>query len=236
MSIATPATIELNEQDIIEFLQSDPDFFARNPQLTNSLPVAHSVHGTTSLVNIRLQQQRLRIDELETQLSDLMNIAMDNEKLFRIYADIYTALYSCKSVAQMQRILMTELQAQLPLAAVNLYINEAYFQIKPQHAHLAISAGKLIQVSQLKFAGSDHYLGSIAGLEKLQLFGSNTLVSSVALMALGDRGQYGLLAIGSAKANHYQEGMDNLLLAQLCRIISTLLPQLIPTRDQVNTR
>lgn len=235
MSMMNTAENLLDEQDVIAFLQSDPDFFIRNPMLAASLPVTHAAQGTTSLVGMRLQQQRDRISELENQLSELMKIAMDNEKLFRIYADIYTALYSCQSVAQMQRILMTELQSQLPLAAVNLHINEAYFKIKPQHAHLAISAGKLIQVNRLKFAGSDHYLGPVAGLEKLQLFGLNTLVNSVALMALGDRGQYGLLAIGSAKANHYQEGMDNLLLAQLCRIISTLLPQLIPTRDQANT-
>lgn len=234
MSRVNTAKKSLSEQDVISFLKSDPDFFVRNPLLAASVPVTHEPQGTTSLVNIRLQQQRARISALEEQLSELMTIASDNEKLFGIFADIYTALYSCESVNQMQRILVNELQSQLPLAAVNLHINESYFQIKAPHYNLAISAGKLIQIGRLKFAGSDHYLGPIAGLENMQLFAPDALVNSVALMALGERGKYGLLAIGSANATHYQEGMDNLLLSQLCRIISTLLPQLIPTRDQSN--
>jgi uncharacterized protein YigA (DUF484 family) len=231
MSVMEQIDTGLDEQDVIAFLQSDPDFFLRNETLAASLQVSHQAQGTVSLVTLRLLQQRERIEQLELHIEQLMTIAADNGKLFGIYADIYTALFNCRSVAQMQRILATTFQSQLPLAAVNLHLNEAYFQLKSQHQPLAISAGQLVRIRQQKFAGSDHYLGPLDGLDKTQLFGADALVNSVALMALGEHGEYGLLAIGSAKANHYQAGMDNLLLAQLCRIISTMLPQLIPLRD-----
>jgi len=207
LSTETPA---LSEQDVIAFLQADPDFFVRNNDLVDSLPISHGAQGSVSLVTLRLERQRQRIADLELQLQQLVAIAADNDKLFRIYADIYTALFNCTSVMQMQRILVTQIQSQLPLA---------------------ISAGQLVRIRQKQFAGGDHYFGPVAGVDKALLFGQDALVNSVALMALGERGEYGLLAIGSANADHYQAGMDNLLLGQLCRIISTLLPQLMPSRD-----
>lgn len=234
MSIVNIGSGLPDEQDVIRFLKANPTFLSQNPWVVEELSESAQEKSVTSLVHIRLQQQRQRITELELQLSELVTIAADNEKLFHIYADIYTALYNCQSVSQMQRILASKLQSKLPLAAVKLHVNEAYFKIKPHSAPMAISAGKLIQVNRLKFAGRDHYLGPISGLEKLQLFHADALVNSVALMQLGERGQYGLLAVGSANASHFQMGMDNLLLAQLCRIISTLLPQLMPTRDKAN--
>jgi len=227
-NVETPA---ISEQDVIAFLQADPDFFVRNNSLVDSLPISHGTQGSVSLVTLRLERQRQRIAELELQLKQLVAIAADNDKLFRIYADIYTALFNCTSVMQMQRILVTQIQSQLPLAAVKLHLNEAYFHLKSQYAPLAISAGQLVRIRQKQFAGGDHYFGPVSGVDKALLFGQDALVNSVALMALGERGEYGLLAIGSANAEHYQAGMDNLLLGQLCRIISTLLPQLMPSRD-----
>jgi len=230
-SVSLTATLALSDQDVIAFLQADPDFFVRNNHLVESLPISHDSQGCVSLVTLRLERQRQRIADLELQLQQLVAIAADNDKLFRIYADIYTALFHCTSVMQMQRILVTQIQAQLPLAAVKLHLNEAYFYLKSQYLPLAISAGQLIRIRQQQFAGGDHYFGPVAGVDKALLFGQDALVNSVALMALGERGEYGLLAIGSANADHYQAGMDNLLLGQLCRIISTLLPQLMPLRD-----
>lgn len=221
----------ISEQNVIAFLQADPDFFVRNNDLVDSLAISHGAQGCVSLVTLRLERQRQRIADLELQLQQLVAIAADNDKLFRIYADIYTALFSCTSVMQMQRILVTKIQSQLPLAAVNLHLNEAYFHLKSQYLPLAISAGQLVRIRQKQFAGGDHYFGPVTGADKALLFGQDALVNSMALMVLGERGEYGLLAIGSANADHYQAGMDNLLLGQLCRIISTLLPQLMPSRD-----
>ncbi|SQD79512.1 DUF484 family protein [Moritella yayanosii] len=225
---ANPA---ISEQNVIAFLQADPDFFVRNNDLVDTLAISHGAQGCVSLVTLRLERQRQRIADLELQLQQLVAIAADNDKLFRIYADIYTALFNCTSVMQMQRILVTQIQSQLPLAAVNLHLNEACFHLKSQYLPLAISAGQLVRIRQKQFAGGDHYFGPVTGADKALLFGQDALVNSMALMALGERGEYGLLAIGSANADHYQVGMDNLLLGQLCRIISTLLPQLMPSRD-----
>ena len=221
----------ISEQNVIAFLQANPDFFVRNNDLVDTLAISHGGQGCVSLVTLRLERQRQRIADLELQLQQLVAIAADNDKLFRIYADIYTALFSCTSVMQMQRILVTQIQSQLPLAAVNLHLNEACFHLKSQYLPLAISAGQLVRIRQKQFAGGDHYFGPVTGADKALLFGQDALVNSMALMALGERGEYGLLAIGSANADHYQAGMDNLLLGQLCRIISTLLPQLMPSRD-----
>ena len=227
---------EINAEDVTAFLQANPKFFVEYSELAISLPIHHESQGSVSLVMLRMQQQQQRIAQLEAQLQQLMSVAADNDRLFHIYADIYTALFNCNSLTQLQRILVNQIQAQLPLAAIKLHLNEAYFQLKSQHHSLAIAAGQLVRIRQQHFLGGDHYLGPVAGLDKTLLFGSDALVNSVALMALGEQGQYGLLAIGSANANHYQTGMDNLLLSQLCRIISSLLPQLIPLRDRIIIR
>ena len=50
---------------------------------------------------------------------------------------------------------------------------------------------------------------------------------SVALLRLGQQGEAGFLAFGHANPAHYHAGMDSLLLEQLGRFITLLLPTLV---------
>lgn len=224
----------IDDAMIAVYLQQHPDFFHRHKELALGLKIPHQEKGAVSLVALRMEQQRARIEQLENEITELMSIASYNEKVFHVYAEIYSQLFNCRSLTQLQRILVTNLQAQLPLAAATVRINEGQFKLKSQYQDFKISPHKLEQIRHQRLAGEGVYFGQINTAEKAVLFDNGTLINSVALMELGDHGQFGLLAVGSANGNHYQPGMDNLLLSHLCRIISLLLPQLIPLRDQTN--
>ena len=80
-------------------------------------------------------------------------------------------------------------------------------------------------------AGEAIYFGPIDEPDKQVLFGVEALVHSVALLRLGEQGELGLIAFGHANPEHYQPGMDSLLLEQLGRFVTLLLPTLVAGRD-----
>jgi uncharacterized protein YigA (DUF484 family) len=56
--------------------------------------------GTISLVERQLDRQRERIEQLEQEITELMGVASENERIFRVYADLYgrsTAARPCSS-------------------------------------------------------------------------------------------------------------------------------------------
>ena len=56
------------------------------------------------------------------------------------------------------------------------------------------------------------------------------LVHSAAILRLGEQGELGFLAFGHANPEYYHTGMDSLLLEQLGRFISLLVPTLVTLR------
>ena len=87
------------------------------------------------------------------------------------------------------------------------------------------------QLCAQPLAGQSVYFGRLYDHERHLLFGEEALVHSAAILRLGEQGELGLLAFGHADAEYYHPGMDSLLLEQLGRFITLLLPTLVLLRD-----
>ncbi|MGO2088503.1 MAG: DUF484 family protein [Oceanisphaera sp.] len=217
----TAAPLVLDDAAVVEYLQDEPHFFERQGRLLNQLQLPHAQRGSISLVEAKLEQQRRRIYELEDEITELMTVAGDNERIFRVYMDLIPQLFKCTSVASLEACIRYTLQEKLRVSAVRLILDARTFTAADN-----IASEPLARLYQERMSSQMVYLGRLGKEEKRRLF-QDSLVNSCALIRLGNQGEMGLLAFGSTEGGHYGTGMDTLLINQLADVLAQLVPKLV---------
>ena len=211
----------LDDSQIADYLAARPHFFDRHRPLLEQLRLPHEQRGSVSLVEAKLDRQRQRIHELEDEITGLMTVAGENERIFRVYMDLIPRLFECTSVYELERLMRLTLQEQLRISALRLVLDPRTYPAEQSPA-----GEQLERLYRERMASQDVYLGRLGKDEKSRLF-QDAMVNSCALIRLGKRGEMGLLAFGSIDSGHYRSGMDTLLIRQLADILALLLPRLV---------
>lgn len=213
-----------DEWAVRDYLEKDPDFFSRHRDLLDKVRLPHAQRGSVSLVDIQLERLREQNRHLQEEITDLMTIAARNERIYRVYSELYVQLLECDNLEAVLQILETQLKNQLELPIVALRLcEERAWDGDRQLALLRDEADKLIN---RRLQGHPYYFGRLTKAEQKLLFAEQS-VESVALILLGDEQRHGILAIGSNDPNHFQPNMDSLLLEQVRVLLSSKLPQLL---------
>jgi len=110
-------TTELSSADVRAFLLQNPEFFAEHSDLLEKIKLPHEQKGSVSLVEIQSDQLRKKVRQLNFKLNQLVSIAKQNEKIYRVYTDLNVQLLRCESVAEVQFTLEDVLQERLQLSA-----------------------------------------------------------------------------------------------------------------------
>ena len=95
-------TTELSSADVRAFLLQNPEFFAEHADLLEKIKLPHEHKGSVSLVEIQSDQLRKKVRQLNFKLNQLVTIAKQNEKIYRVYTDLNVQLLRCESVAEVQ--------------------------------------------------------------------------------------------------------------------------------------
>ena len=109
-------TTELSSADVRAFLLQNPEFFAEHRPL-EKIKLPHEQKGSISLVEIQSDQLRKKVRQLNFKLNQLVSIAKQNEKIYRVYTDLNVQLLRCESVAEVQFTLEDVLQERLQLSS-----------------------------------------------------------------------------------------------------------------------
>jgi uncharacterized protein YigA (DUF484 family) len=207
----------LSAEQVAQHLLNHPNFFVQHPNLLARMDVPHAQKGTVSLVELQSEQLRKKVRQLNHKLGQLISIAKQNEEIYRIYADLNLRILRCEDVSDLQLTLEEVLQDQLRLSSVSL---------KPfsgAHAFPEIQQRLFIEK---RFKQEQFFFGRLSEHERKLLF-ADQAAESVALLLLGERGELGILAIGSKDSGHFHPEMDTLLITQLQQFLSILLPKML---------
>lgn len=213
----------LDEAAVLEYLTRYPEFFQRHTVVLDCIRITHERKGSVSLVERQLERQRERIEQLEQEITELMGIASENERIFRIYADLYGELYSCQTVFEVNAVMNKAFVQRLRLTGLRLWLNPKTFRLSGSEARFVAEGKQLEQLLNQRLPGQDYYFGRLTQSEKQMLFGHDVLVNSVVMMRLGD---LGMLAFASSDPGHFTPHNDTLLLVQLGRLLQLRLPEL----------
>ncbi|MCD8550083.1 MULTISPECIES: DUF484 family protein [Shewanella] len=201
--------LPFDELIIREYLLDNPDFFNRYPELLLAMRLPHLERGAISLVERRQELLRLRVGQLEEEITSLLAMAARNEKIFRFNTELSFKLLNCVNLESLKEVLADNLKAQFNFTHVRLIsVLEADIEMK------AIWAQRLRK---------NYYFGRLTQQEAKRLFGSE--VGSVALVKLADDIPV-IFAVASHDATHFHPDMDNMLLEQLRRLLAHMLAKL----------
>ncbi|WP_371187940.1 DUF484 family protein [Thalassotalea maritima] len=224
-NLATPVcddeTQLLNDELVVTYLQDNPDFFLRNPQLVSSIKFADTQRGVISLVERQQQVQRQKIHLLEEEITQLLSVANVNERLFAIYNDLYLQLIASQNLTEFFDCLAQTTTQLLNLSAVKLYLVEKPLAIE----HPVLVNDNCQDLLSKRLADSDYYFGRIQQQERQQVF-ADVAVGSVVMIKLSEADKTrGFIAFSSVDADHFNPAMDTLLLNQFRTLVAKLLVQ-----------
>lgn len=211
----------LNDELVTTYLQDNPEFFGRNPELLASLRFNDSKRGVVSLVERQQQIQRQKIHLLEEEITQLLTVANYNEQLFTVYNDLYLSLIESPDLSNFLDCLTQTTTQLLNLDLFKLYLTNKDFAI----GHDSIVKNDCEVVIAKRFDKQDYYFGRLQQQEKELIFNEQD-VGSVVLVQLTEGEQcLGFIAISSNDAEHFNPSMDTLLLNQFRTLVAKLLVQ-----------
>ncbi|MEB6608263.1 MULTISPECIES: DUF484 family protein [Aeromonas] len=213
----------VDEATVLEYLARYPEFFQRHGAMLDRIRIPHAQKGTVSLVERQLDRQRERIEQLEQEITELMGVASENERIFRVYADLYGEIYGCQTLFELSAVMGKAFVQRLRLTGLRLWLSPKHFQLSGPEQRFLAEGRQLDQLLGQRLPGTDYYFGRLNQGEKQALFGNDVLVNSVALMRLGE---LGVLAFASSDPSHFTPHNDTLLLGQLGRLLQLRLPEL----------
>jgi hypothetical protein len=219
----------ISEEDVVHFLDANPEFFEHNPALLSVLRLPHqSGGGTVSLVEKQLTVLRQKNRKLEARLSELVDIARANHALSDRVHGLAIKLILANGPQEVIERLETTLRED--------------FEASESVAILFHDASNVVQHDDTRFvrrvARTDAALKPFATfLEQASprcgkardtqldfLFPEHAMeIGSVALIPLGEKATAGMLAIGSHDADRFHPGMETDFLERLGDIVSVAL-------------
>lgn len=208
---------QLSAEQVRAYLLQNPSFFAHCPELLEKLEIPHEQHGSVSLVEKQSEILRNKVRQLSRKIHQLIAIAKQNERIYRVYVDLNIKLWQCKDFGDIQNTLEEVMLTQLKLSAV---------AVKPFAGPYAMSELHQRLFTEKHFKNKLFYFGRLSQHEKQLLFDEQP-AESVVLVRLGIDKDLGILAVGSNDPGHFNPDMDTLLLTQLQQFLNILLPDAI---------
>ncbi len=219
---------QVSESAVHDFLMDNPDFFERHAILLSSLRLPHGTGGAVSLVERQVSVLRQKDLKLERKLKELLQVAHANDALSaRIHrltlrmlasADLSTTLVS------VEESLRADFDADQSILVL-FGDPELFSDINVGRFFLPVSRDdEALRAFDTFLSGSGPRCGQVRDAQRDFLFGKETdEVGSAALVPLGDKAEYGFLAIGSADANRFHPGMSIDFLARLGELVAEAL-------------
>lgn len=215
--------LELDSATVADYLSRHPEFFIDHDELLPELRIPHQRGDTISLVERQVKLLRERNIEMRHRLSQLMDVARDNDRLFdktrRLVLDLLDATGLEEVVSTVEDSLRHEFQVP--------FVGLILFSDTPLPVGRSVSSAEAHQAIGGLLAGGKTICGVLREHELSFLFGENAAkqVGSAAVVALSYQGLHGVLAIGSVDPQHYKSSLGTLFLGYIAEVLARVLPR-----------
>lgn len=212
--VTTRDSATARDQAIAAYLESDPDFFVRHPDLTARLRLPHGPAGTLSLVEHQLNLLRNQIENDRQVLAQLIARARDYEALAARIHGLMIQLIAAPNRPALEALLQDSLRREFETEAVALFFDD-----QPVTATSPEPPGELAGRGD-----SRARCGPLDAGQARRLFAAAAEgIRSAALIPLWGPHQHGLLAIGSRDPERFRPDMGTDHLNRLGELVSACL-------------
>jgi uncharacterized protein YigA (DUF484 family) len=218
---------EISDESVAEYLRSNPDFFERNLTLLSGLKLPHrTTGGAISLVERQLDVLRQRNTALEARLRELVEVARENDRLATRIQTLALLLMRARSREEVIDILDEQLREGFSVDQAALVLFDSVPGLAQGHRQFVRVVHRedpAIGPFKSFLQSSSPRCSRAREAQRDFLFGPGTDIQSMALVPLGPRSEFGFLAIGSRKPDHFQPSKSIDFLARLGELIACAL-------------
>ncbi|MEJ2213449.1 MAG: DUF484 family protein [Gammaproteobacteria bacterium] len=206
----------LSEEQVIDFLKNHSDFFVDNEYLLAELTLPHNSGGAVSLVERQVSTLRAKANDLQEQLTDLINIARENESLNSRLHKMTLELFDAATLDDVIDTLQNHLRDQFNADSVEVKLFSSS-ELKKE----AIKGSPSPALFQQLMKDGRPKCGPVEQPQLEYLFGQLTRdAGSVALVPLDGINITGILAIGNSNPQHFHCGQGTDFLRRLGDIVT----------------
>ncbi|NQD95350.1 DUF484 family protein [Pseudomonas sp. CrR25] len=213
----------LDSETVAAYLRLHPEFFIDHDELIPELRIPHQRGDTVSLVERQVKLLRERNIEMRHRLSQLMDVARENDRLFDKTRRLVLDLLDAASLEEVVSAVEDSLRREFQVPFVSLIL----FSEAPLPVGRSVSSSEAHQAVGGLLAGGKTICGVLRKHELNFLFGEGDAeqVGSAAVVALSHQGLHGVLAIGSADPQHYKSSLGTLFLGYIAEVLARVLPR-----------
>ncbi len=220
---------EVDEAAVASYLAATPEFFDRHAQLLARirLPDARGGASTVSLLERQVEVLRDRNRQLERKVTDFVEVARENDALG-------------SRVLAMARRLIGAGDKAARIAAIEAALREDFgagqsiLVLTAPHAPPELPESRFLRVVPAEapdlrsfetlFSSGKPRCGQLRDSQREFLFGADAAtIGSVALVPLGGKAGFGLLACGSTDAQRFNPTMSTDFLGHIGELIAAAL-------------
>jgi uncharacterized protein YigA (DUF484 family) len=220
-------TPNLTSTQVEQYLREHPEFFNEHLHLLEQMRIPHPSGNAVSLISKQLEIFRSRHQELESQLTELIEIARENDTSYVRMHKLTLALLDSNTIEEavgnletvLSEYFLTDFVAiriikHIPDATIpNLYLEPDSEYLKPFSKELS---------------SNQPTCGRPTLTQAKILFGDAALeVHSYAIMPMMFTELEGFLAVGSREEGRFHFSMGSLFLTQMSEIVGTRLISLL---------
>jgi len=211
----------LIQEQVFRYLEQNPDFLTKHPQLLESLVIKHPSGEASSLIEHQVKRLQQKNRELSLHLKQLIQVASENEQLMSRLHNVTLRLLSISDLSAFLKQLLVELDQQFNADQIFIGLFGDLPELSPGlpvHS-LDHKDAELQQFSSFLDKGATA-CGRLSKSKLAYLFDDHAdTIQSTALVPLGNNAEYGMLAIGSGDASRFYPGMGTLFLELLGDVI-----------------
>jgi uncharacterized protein YigA (DUF484 family) len=207
-------------ESVAAYLRAHPEFFVDHDELIPELRIPHLPGGAVSLVERQVKLLRERNIEMRHRLSQLMDVARDNDRLFDKTRRLVLDLLDANSLEEVIGAVDESLRHEFQVPFVSLIL----FSDSPLPVGRSVSAAEAQQAIGGLLGTGKTVCGVLRPHELAFLFGEeeSSGIGSAAVVALNQ--QQGILAIGSQDPQHYKSSLGTLFLGYIAEVLTRVLP------------
>lgn len=220
-------TSNLTAKQIEQYLREHPEFFNEHLHLLEQMKIPHPSGNAVSLISKQLEIFRTKHQELESQLTELIEIARENDTSYVRMHKLTLALLDSKTIEEAVENLETVLSEYFLTDFVAIRIIKHIADTTISDLYIEPDSEELKPFSK-ELSGSEPTCGRPTLTQAKILFGDSSLeVQSYAIMPMMFTEMEGFLAVGSREDGRFHYSMGSLFLTQMSEIVGTRLIALL---------
>lgn len=218
----------LQAMDVAEYLRRHPQFLEDFPELAMALTLPREQGPVASLAGYQIDMLRQKNRELERRLSELYEVAGENEQLMVQVHSLSMSLLRARTLEDAVRSVVAGLTEDFHTDLVRLLLFRDGTDLPQGVDWLILEPDGAVSLPVFAefLARQEPLVGRLAQ-EKLEyLFGEHAdEVHSAVLMRLGNAG---MMAIGSGNANRFHPGIGTVFIKLISEAVTAVLSRFPP--------